>query len=181
MINLLSRDLIKIPFKELFDDVKSALILKGVLSPMNSMFKLNCRYDIEMNEADFGALLTKRSHVGCISLNASVMPSSNFVDFIHCVSRICLGQNVKALVWRRKQICPLKPNIFTLKTPISTNEVSMLKLAIEVCFENHFGSIHAIFLSLGSSKSVYFFLGHPVEYEAPLHLRKSINSSTAFK
>ena len=25
---------------------------------MNSMFKLNCRYDIEMNEADFGAPMT---------------------------------------------------------------------------------------------------------------------------
>ena len=45
-------------FKELFGDVKSALILKGVLSPMNSMFRLNCRYDIEMNEADLGAPLT---------------------------------------------------------------------------------------------------------------------------
>ena len=59
MINLISRDLIKILFTELFDDVKSALILKGVLSPMNSMLKLNCRYDIEMNEADFAAPLTK--------------------------------------------------------------------------------------------------------------------------
>ena len=48
----------KILFKELFDDVKSALILKGVLSSMNSMFKLNCRYDMEMNEADFAAHLT---------------------------------------------------------------------------------------------------------------------------
>ena len=38
----------------------------------------------------------------------------------------------------------------------------MIKLAIEVCFENHFGLIHAIFLSLGSTKSGYFFLGHPV-------------------
>ena len=38
---------------------KSALVLKGVLSTMNSMFELNCRYDIEMNEADFGAPLTK--------------------------------------------------------------------------------------------------------------------------
>ena len=38
----------------------------------------------------------------------------------------------------------------------------MFKLAIEVCFENHFGLIHAIFLSLGSTKSRYFFLGHPV-------------------
>ena len=45
-------------FKELFGDVKSALILKGVLSPMNSVFRLNCRYDIEMNEADLGAPLT---------------------------------------------------------------------------------------------------------------------------
>ena len=49
----------KILFKELFHDVQSALILKGVLSPMNSMFKLNCRYDIEMNEADLGAPLSK--------------------------------------------------------------------------------------------------------------------------
>ena len=32
----------------------------------------------------------------------------------------------------------------------------MFKLAIEVCFENHFGFIHAIFLSLGSTKSGYF-------------------------
>ena len=40
----------------------------------------------------------------------------------------------------------------------------MFKLAIEICFENHFGLIHAIFLSLGSTKSGYFFLGHPVCY-----------------
>ena len=33
----------------------------------------------------------------------------------------------------------------------------MFKFAIEVCFENHFGLIQAIFLSLGSTKSVYFF------------------------
>ena len=39
----------------------------------------------------------------------------------------------------------------------------MFKLAIAVCFENHFGLIHAIFLSLGSTKSGYFFLGHPVD------------------
>ena len=38
----------------------------------------------------------------------------------------------------------------------------MFKLAIEVCFENYFGLIHAIFLLLGSTKSVYFSLGHPV-------------------
>ena len=38
----------------------------------------------------------------------------------------------------------------------------MFKLAIEVCSENHFGLIHAMFLSLGSTKSGYFFLGHPV-------------------
>ena len=73
------------------------------------------------------------------------MPSSEFVDFIHCASRICLGQNVKALVWRERQICPLKTNISTLNAPISTNEVSMFKLAIAVRSENHFGLIHAIF------------------------------------
>ena len=94
------------------------------------------------------------------------MPSSNFVDFIHCASRICLGPNAKALVSRWwKQICPLKINIFTLDEPISTKEVSMFKFAIEVCFENYFGLIHAIFLLLGSTKSVYFFLGHPVDLQ----------------
>ena len=90
------------------------------------------------------------------------MPSSNFVEFIHCASIVYLGQNAKALVSKWKQICPLKINIFTLKAPISTNEVPMFKLAIEVCFENYFRLIHAIFLLLGSTKSVYFFLGHPV-------------------
>ena len=91
------------------------------------------------------------------------MPSSDFADFIHRASRIPLGQSAKALVWRWRQICPLKIDIFTLSAPNSTNEVSMFKLAIEVCFENHFGLIHAIFLSLGSTKSGYFFLGHPVQ------------------
>ena len=100
--------------------------------------------------------------MNCILENTSVLPSSNFVDFIHRASRICLGQIAKALVWRWRQISPLKINIFTLSAPISTNEVSMFKLAIEVCFENHFGLIHAICLSLGSTKSGYFFLGHPV-------------------
>ena len=100
--------------------------------------------------------------MNCILENTSVLPSSNFIDFIHRASRICLGQSAKALVWRWRQISPLKINIFTLSAPISTNEVSMFKLAIEVCFENHFGLIHAICLSLGSTKSGYFFLGHPV-------------------
>ena len=100
--------------------------------------------------------------MNCILENTSVLPSSNFVDFIHRASRICLGQSAKALVWRWRQISPLKINIFTLSAPISTNEVSMFKLAIEVCFENHFGLIHAICLSLGSTKSGYFFLGHTV-------------------
>ena len=88
------------------------------------------------------------------------MQSSNFLDFIHCASRICLGQNVKALVWRWRRICPLKTYILTLNAPILTNEVSMFQLAIEVCFENNFGLIHVIFLSLGLTKSVYF-LGTP--------------------
>ena len=54
----------------------------------------------------------------------------------------------------------------------------MFKLAIEVCFENHFGLIHAIFLSLGSTKSGYFFLGHPVEHpnkgSVPAHVEGSV-------
>ena len=33
----------------------------------------------------------------------------------------------------------------------------MFKLAIEVCFENYFGLIHAIFLLLGSTKSASLF------------------------
>ena len=99
--------------------------------------------------------------MNCIMENKSVVPSSNFVDFNHRASRICLGQNAKALVWRWRQICHLKIDIFTLSAPNSTNEVSMFKLAIKVCFENHFGLIHAIFLSLGSTKSGYFFFGTP--------------------
>ena len=91
------------------------------------------------------------------------VPFSNFVDCIHSqlqhfnTSIICLGQNIKPLVLRWRQICPLKINIFTPNAPISTNEVSMFKLAIVVCFGNHFCLIHAIFLSLGSTKSAYFF------------------------
>ena len=46
--------------------------------------------------------------MNCILENTSVLPSSNFVDFIHRASRICLGQSAKALVWRWRQICPLK-------------------------------------------------------------------------
>ena len=99
--------------------------------------------------------------------NTSVAPSSKFFYFIHFASRICLRQNIKALVWRWRQICASKINIFTLNAPISANEVSIFKLAIEVCVENHFGLIHAIFLSLGSTKSVYCFLGHPVCCNVP--------------
>ena len=91
------------------------------------------------------------------------MPSSNFADFIHCDLRICLDQNAKALVWGWRQICPLKINTFTLNALISTNEVSMFKLAIEACFENDFGLINAVFLSLGLTKSVCFLLGHQID------------------
>ena len=85
------------------------------------------------------------SNINCILEKISIVPSSSFVDFIQSASRICLGQNFKSLVWRGRQICPLKINIFTLKALISTNEVSIFKLVIEVCFENHSGLIHAIF------------------------------------
>ena len=55
---------------------------------------------------DKSASLGDRSHVSCILSNTSVVPSSRFVYFIHCASRICLGQSVKALVLRCRQICP---------------------------------------------------------------------------
>ena len=38
----------------------------------------------------------------------------------------------------------------------------MFKLNIKECFKNDFGLIRAKFSWLGSTKSVYFFLGHPV-------------------
>ena len=57
-------------------------------------------------------------------------------------------------------MCAMNINIFTQRTDMNkrfANDVSMCKLAIEVCFEINFGLIHAIFLSLGSTKSVLFF------------------------
>ena len=57
---------------------------------------------------------------------------------------------------------PLKINIFTLNASISTNNISMFMLAIKVYFKTKFGLIHATFLSLGSTKSVFFSLRHPV-------------------
>ena len=53
----------------------------------------------------------------------------------------------------------------------------MFKLAIKVCFENYFVLIHVIFLLLGSTKSVYFFLRHPVLYNANLHQEEYCFSS----
>ena len=101
-----------------------------------------------------------------------------FGGYVHFASRFCLGYNVKALVWRWRQICPLKINIFTLNASISTNEVSMFKLAIEVCFEHHSGLINAIFQSLGSTKSVYFFwdtryIPASSRYKGPTKVRSS--------
>ena len=51
----------------------------------------------------------------------------------------------------------------------------MFKLAIEVCSENHFGLIHALFLSRGSSKSVYIFLGHSVHSTTQFELHEELN------
>ena len=97
----------------------------------------------------------------CFALFSFSPSASNCVDLIHHGSKICLGQNVNDLLWRWRQICPLKINIITLSAPMSSNEVPMLNLAVERCFEYHFGLIRAIFLSLGSIKSEYSFLGHP--------------------
>ena len=49
-------------------------MLKGVLSPMNSMLGLNCRYDFEMNKNDFGALLMIGLTWAAYFSNASVVP-----------------------------------------------------------------------------------------------------------
>ena len=56
----------------------------------------------------------------------------------------------------------------------------MFKLAIEVCFENHFGLIHAIFLSLGSTKSGYFFFGHPVDLNSDCEFCDKLKSRVPF-
>ena len=68
------------------------------------------------------------------------MPSSNFVDNIHCASRICLGPKAKALVSRWKQICPLRINIFTLKAPAHNWRMSFnpdpRKQAVELMFSS---------------------------------------------
>ena len=85
--------------------------------------------------------------MACILHKPFVVPSLvspcalNFVDFIHYASRISLGQNVKVLIYRWRQIRPFK--IFTLSASLSTKEVSMFKLAINICFETYFGLIHA--------------------------------------
>ena len=89
------------------------------------------------------------------------MPSSDFVDFIHRALRIPLGQSAKALVWRWRQICPLKIDIFTLSAPNSTNDVSMFKLAIEVCFENHFGFDSCYILIARVDQIRILFFGTP--------------------
>ena len=90
--------------------------------------------------------------MSCMFVNASIVPSSNFVDFIHCASRICLGQNFKALIWRWRQICPLKTNIFTLNALIPINEVSMFKLSI-ISFHSFF---HFIYLRRVALQQVDF-------------------------
>ena len=71
--------------------------------------------------------------------------------------KICLGQKRQSYGKEVEANLSFKINIFTLNAPISVNEVSMFKLAIEECFKNHFDLMHAVLLSLGSTKSVYFF------------------------
>ena len=69
-------------------------MLKGVLSLIKKYAEKSVK--VEMNEADFGALFVKY----CCAVFSFSPRASNFADFIHCASRICSGQNVKALVWR---------------------------------------------------------------------------------
>ena len=62
--------------------------------------------------------------MNCILENTSVLPSSNFVDFIHRASRICLGQSAKALVCTVGQI--------TIFLDINRIRHKMVKNAIKV-------------------------------------------------
>ena len=81
--------------------------------------------------------------------------------------------------WRKMQPTPLPTFSFSTNLEESQNSsVAMMggaaaplcppwlrywfELIIEVCFENDFGLIHTIFLSLWPTKSVYLFLGHAV-------------------
>ena len=52
--------------------------------------------------------------------------------------------------------------ISSLNAPISANKVSMFKLTIEELFRDYFRLIQAKSLALAMTKSVTFFLGHPV-------------------
>ena len=82
--------------------------------------------------------------------------ASNFVDLFTVLQEFAWAKTSK--LWFRDggKLCPLKNDIFTLNAPISANEVSMFRLAIEVYSKTKFGLIHAMFLSLGSTKSAYF-------------------------
>ena len=92
------------------------------------------------------------------------MPSSNFVDFIHCASRTCLGQNVKALVWRWRQICPLKIDIFTLNAPICRQKRYLCSswLSRYALKTIHFDSRYILIARVDEIRIL--FLGHPVEF-----------------
>ena len=59
-------------------------------------------------------------------------------------------------------ICRLKTDIFTLNSPISTNEVSMFKLAIEVCLKILLCTDSRCILFANIDEIRILFLGHPV-------------------
>ena len=72
-------------------------MLKGVLSPMNCMCKVNCWYWDEWSWfrsslGDSGIL------VPSLAFLLEPARAANYVDFMHHASKICLGQNVKVLV-----------------------------------------------------------------------------------
>ena len=91
-------------------------------------------------------IILRKIHLLCSLL--MLYSCYKFCWFFSLCFQICFGQNVKALTYRWRQICSIKIKIFTLNAPISTNEVSKFKLAIEVFFKYCFDLIHAIFLSL---------------------------------
>ena len=77
--------------------------------------------------------------------------------------RVCsLGQNPKALVWKWRKIFSFKIDIPTVNAPALANKVLIFKLIIEDYFNKHSELIGSKFLPLAATKSVAFFLGHPV-------------------
>ena len=93
--------------------------------------------------------------MNCVWENTSVLPSSNFVEFIHCDSRICLGQNVKALVSRWKQY------LHSQRTDINKRGM-YLQVSYRGMFRKSFRIDSRYIIVARVDEIRILFLGHPV-------------------